>query len=185
MAVSLKRRLLTLSEYHRMAEVGILSDEDRVELLNGEIIQMSPIGSRHAANVKRINQLLSQLIAGKLLIGVQDPIALGNHSEPEPDIVVLKPVDDFYASHHPTAEDVLLVIEVSDSTLQKDKEVKIPLYADAGIPEAWIINLEENQVECFRTPENGTYQSHVIFSYEDTLNFNPFNLAINASDLLG
>lgn len=185
MAVSLKRRLLTRFEYHRMAEVGILSDEDRVELLNGEIIQMSPIGSRHFACVNRINELFISSLAGKAIVSIQNPVSLADFSEPEPDLVVFKYSDNHYADQIPGPDKVMLIIEISDSTLQKDREVKIPLYAEAGIPEVWIINLEENQVECFREPENGIYQFQEIISYEDSLNFTPFHLTIAASDLLG
>jgi len=126
MAAPLVRHRFTVEEYHRMGQAGILSEDDRVELIEGEIVEMAPVGSRHAACVKRLNALLSRRAGGRALVSVQDPIRLGEHSEPQPDLALLKPREDFYAAAHPGPEDVLLVIEVAETSLEYDREVKLP-----------------------------------------------------------
>lgn len=158
MAVQLQRHRFTASEYHRMAEAGILSEDDRVELIEGELVEMTPIGSRHAACVKRLNQLLSQQVGQHALVSVQDPIRLGERSEPEPDLAVLRPRADFYASAHPGAEDALLVVEVAEASLDYDRAVKLPLYARFGIPEVWLVDLTDEGVEVYRRPTPQGYQ---------------------------
>ncbi|HYY41710.1 MAG TPA: Uma2 family endonuclease, partial [Pyrinomonadaceae bacterium] len=124
MSVQIAKRYFNVSEYYRMAEAGILTEADRVELINGEIIKMSPIGSLHAACVKGLNQLLHRQMGDAALIGVQDPIRLNDFSEPEPDITLLRPRPDRYAQAHPTSPDVLLVVEVADTTVLYDRNVK-------------------------------------------------------------
>jgi Uma2 family endonuclease len=133
MAFQVSTHRFTVEEFHRMAEVGILSDDDRVELLEGEIIEMTPIGSQHAACVARLTQELSQRIGMTAILWVQNPVRLDQHSEPQPDIALLRPRQDFYASAHPGPEDVLLLIEAADRTAQLDRAIKLPLYAKAGI----------------------------------------------------
>jgi len=155
MTVAISKRIFSVAEYHQMVDAGILTENDKIELINGEFITMSPIGSKHASCVKRLNTLLSNQLQDDAIISVQDPIQADEYSEPEPDLAVLKPRADFYADGHPQPSDVLIVIEVSDSTLGFDKEVKLPLYAKAGIPEAWVINLPENTVEIYTTPQTG------------------------------
>jgi hypothetical protein len=169
MPVHLQRRLISRDEYRRMAEAGILAEDERVELLAGELIYMSPIGSKHAAHVKRTRQYLGEIIGQQALIGVQDPIALDPHSEPEPDISLLIPRSDFYAGQHPQAEDVLLLIEVADSSLDMDREMKLPLYAEAGIPELWILNLPRQLLEVYRQPEGKSYREQRILRPGDEI----------------
>lgn len=152
------RRQFTVDEYHRMAEAGILTEDDRIELIAGELITMSPIGTRHAACVKRLNRLLGRALGASVLISVQDPIRLGDDSEPQPDLAVLRPRPDDYARGHPTASDVLLLIEVADTSQRYDREVKVPLYARAGIPEIWLVDLAAETVERYAEPANGTYR---------------------------
>nr|WP_150107111.1 Uma2 family endonuclease [Halothece sp. PCC 7418] len=148
----LEKRLFTVSEYQKMAEVGILTERDRVELMAGEIIPISPIGYRHAATVKRLNDLFGQRIGNQAIRGIQDPIVLDNQSQPQPDVVLLHPRSDYYASGHPQPQDIYLLVEVADSSITYDREIKIPLYAQAEIPEVWLIDLNENSVEVYQNP---------------------------------
>lgn len=158
MSIQVARRFFTVDEYHRMGEVGILSENDRIELIEGEILQMSPIGSRHAACVKRLTKIFTTRLGDQAIVSVQDPVVLGDFSEPEPDIAILKPRDDFYDQALPNATDVLLVIEVADTTIEYDREIKLPAYARAGIPETWICDLRTEVVNAHRDPVNGIYR---------------------------
>lgn len=153
------KRLFTVSEYHSLAAAGILSEDDRVELIEGEIFQMAAIGNRHAGCVKRLNRLLSRALADRVLLGVQDPIAVDDYSEPEPDISVLHPRADDYASAHPSPEEIFLVIEVADSSARFDRLRKIPVYARNGIPEAWLVDLTVDRVEVYREPSSLGYRN--------------------------
>jgi len=140
-----------------MAAAGILSEDDRVELLQGEIVEMSPIGSRHAACVNRLTRVLSARLGQQAIVSVQNPVRLSEYSEPEPDLALLHGRDDFYAEALPGAGDVWLVVEVAQSSMAVDREVKIPLYARGGIPEVWLVDLEEERVEVYRRPEEEGY----------------------------
>ncbi|MCB1920590.1 MAG: Uma2 family endonuclease [Candidatus Competibacteraceae bacterium] len=152
------RHRWTVAEYHRMAEVGLLNEDSRVELIDGEIIEIAPIGSPHGGHVKRCIRLFSKVVDDKAIIAAQDPVVLGNYEEPEPDIALLRWRDDDYEQMHPRPEDVLLLIEVSDSTLRYDRDVKVPLYAKNGIPEVWLLDIQNRQLEIYREPSNGAYQ---------------------------
>ncbi|PWB46365.1 MAG: Uma2 family endonuclease [Candidatus Methylomirabilota bacterium] len=158
MAVEVLRRSFTVDEYHRMGEAGILREDDRVELIEGELITMTPIGSRHAACVDRLNHLFSQRIGRQCIVRVQSPIRLGEHSEPQPDLAILRLHADFYAQAHPTAKDVLFVVEVAETSAGYDREVKLPLYARSGIAEVWLVDLTEGRVEVYRQPSPQGYQ---------------------------
>jgi len=158
MSVQIDRRIFSVDEYHRMSEAGILSEDDRVELIEGEIIKISPIGSRHAACVNRLNFLLNRKAGQAAIVSIQNPIRLHDYSEPEPDIALLQSRDDFYSEAHPGPKDVLLIIEVSDTSIEYDRTVKLPLYARAGIPEVWLANLLKDSVEAFSQPLNGVYR---------------------------
>jgi Uma2 family endonuclease len=158
MGVQLARRLFTVAEYHKMAEAGILSEDDRVELLEGEIVAMSPIGSRHAGLVNRLNRLFSQRAGDQVVVSVQNPVRLGGYSEPQPDLALLRPRADFYTSSHPGPEDVLLAVEVAETSAAVDREVKVPLYARFGVPEVWLVDLAGDQVEVFREPSAEGYR---------------------------
>lgn len=153
-----KRHRLKVEDYHRMGEAGIFDENARVELIDGEIVDMVPIGSLHAGTVKRLIRLLERALGETALLSVQHPVVLSPYSEPEPDIALLKPREDFYTRSHPGPEDVLLIIEVSDTTLRYDREVKVPPYARAGIPEVWLIDLESKQLEIYRHPRAQGYQ---------------------------
>lgn len=157
--MAVARRQFTVADYHRMRDAGIFSEDDRVELLDGDILQMSPIGPLHAAIVKRINTLLGKTPLGQLIVSVQDPIQLSDLSEPQPDIAILKYRSDYYGSTHPRPEDILLLIEVSDTSLEYDKKNKLPRYADSYIVEVWIIDIENQQIEQYSNPANGSYRT--------------------------
>lgn len=158
MAVEIKRKHFTVDEYYRMLEAGILTEDDRVELIDGEIIEMSPIGSHHAGCVTRLNMLLNQLVGQQSIVAIQNPIHLSDWSEPQPDVALLKMRADFYANSHPTPPDILLVIEVADSSVGYDKPLKIPRYARAGIAEVWLVDLPAAIVEVYSDPVGNQYQ---------------------------
>jgi len=147
-----------------MGEAGVFSPDVRVELIEGEIIDMSPIGDRHAACVDALDELVRGALGRTVSVRAQGPITLDARSEPQPDISILKRRDDFYRDGKPRPEDVLLLIEVSDSTLAYDRQVKVPLYARAGIPEVWIVNINDERVETFAGPSGGAYQTTATFS---------------------
>lgn len=152
------KKWFTVTDYYRMADTGILTAEDRVELIEGEIIKMSPIGSRHAACVNRLTAYLHAIVQNTAIVSVQNPIHLDEYSEPEPDLALLKPRKDFYANAHPTPSDILLIIEVSDTSFEYDRDVKLPLYAKVGIPEAWLIDLQNEKIEIHRQPVANRYK---------------------------
>ena len=157
MAVQLLRRCFTVEEYHRMGQFGILSEDDRVELIEGEIVEMTPIGSRHAACVARLTALFSR-VQPRGIVWVQNPIRLGQRSEPQPDLALLRPRPDFYDEAHPGTADVLLVVEVAETSGNVDRKVKVPLYARAGVPEVWLVDLGGECIEVYRNPGSQGYQ---------------------------
>ena len=158
MSVQFQKRYFNVDEYYRMAEVGLLSPDDRVELIEGEIVEMSPIGSTHGGTVKRSSTFLRRELGDAVIVSVQDPIHLNDFSEPQPDIALLRPREDFYTKSHPTSSEVLIVIEVADTSVNYDRNVKLPLYARAGIPEAWLMVLPKDVIEVHSQPENGKYK---------------------------
>ena len=148
---------LTVDDYYRMAEAGVLSPDDRTELIEGEIIDMAPIGSAHADVVMLLTELLMQRVGGSAKVRAQVPVRLSLRSEPQPDLAVVKAKPAGYRRAHPTADDVLLLIEVSDTTLRYDLDVKARLYATHGIPEYWVVDLVANRVWCHRLPSGTRY----------------------------
>lgn len=176
------RRLFTVSEFHSMAEAGILTEDDRVELIEGEIYRMAPIGSRHAACVNRLNHLLQGTGA---ILSPQNPLALNDRSEPLPDLALLRWRDDFYSRSHPTPGDVLLLIEVADTSVGFDRGVKTPLYAQRGIPEFWLVDLSKSVVEIHRQPSVKGYQHVRRFGKGDRIAPLAFpELELDVSDIL-
>jgi len=169
MPVQAPRRLFSVNEFHEMADAGIFREDDRVELLAGEIVEMTPIGSRHAACVSRLNRLLHAQLGPECIVRVQDPVRLDDYSEPQPDMAVVKPRGDFYSGAHPTAADVLLVIEVADTYADADRGEKAPLYARSRIPETWIVDLDGHVVDVYGRPDINGYQQHQRFGPEDHL----------------
>lgn len=146
------RRRFTRTEYRRMSEVGILGEDDRVELIRGEIVQMSPPGRRHRAFVDNLNQLLVLRLAGRAIVSVQSPVALADDTEPQPDLAVLRRRPVPYKERDAHAADVLLLIELADTSLAYDRSTKLRLYAEAGIPEYWVVDCAAETVETHRTP---------------------------------
>jgi Uma2 family endonuclease len=163
MSANLKNHF-TVSEYERMGEIGMFPPDARVELIEGEIIEMSPIGSRHAACVRLLSRALNQQVGEKAIVSIQDPIRLNDFSEPQPDVAILKFRQDYYREGHPGPDDVLVVIEVADATVHYDRHVKMPLYARAGISEALLFNLPDDRLECFSRPEMGVYQDNRVLN---------------------
>jgi hypothetical protein len=175
----------TVEEYYRMAETGVLRPGARVELLNGEIIDMSPIGPFHGGVAKRLNQIFTQLSRGRWVVAVQDPLRLGAHSEPQPDLMLLKPAADGYTAHHPGPEEVFLVVEIADTTLMQDRAVKLPAYGHAGVAEVWIANLLDATVEVYREPHFAGYSSKVILRAGDTASPEAFpDVTVDVAELL-
>ena len=164
----------TVDDYYAMAEVGILSHDERVELVNGEIIPMSPIGKRHRSSVYALGHLISLQLRDRALVGVQNAVYLDNCKEFQPDVTILRSSDDFYLSNPPGPDDVLLLIEVSDSSLSYDRDVKLSLYASAGIPEFWIANIPDSVVEVYTDPSGSEYQTRRVFSAEDSVSPSAF-----------
>jgi Uma2 family endonuclease len=158
-----RRRRFTVDEYYRMAEAGILHEDSRVELIDGDIISMSPIGSRHAACVDILSELLRPRLGKRGFDRVQGPIRLGEKSEPVPDLTIIKPRADHYAKAHPGPGDIIFVIEVMDSSADDDRGVKLGLYARAGIKEVWLVDLNDETIEVYRQPANGAYAPPTVF----------------------
>jgi Uma2 family endonuclease len=148
---------LTVADYYRMAEVGILAPDARVELIDGEIIDMAPPGSSHAGTVDYLLKVLARAVGDSANVRVQNPVRLSRYSEPQPDLALLRPHEDFYRADHPTAEDLLLVVEVAASSLRFDRKKKVPLYARHGVPEVWLVDLGGQRLVRYRSPEQGTY----------------------------
>jgi Uma2 family endonuclease len=155
--VEVRRRRFTLEEYYRMAEVGILGPEDHVELIEGEIVEMSPIGPRHATCVNALNRRLLQAVGDRAVLSPQNPVRLLPDSEPQPDVVLLRPPEARYWEHRAEPADAMLVVEVSETSYRYDRHVKLPLYARAGVPEVWIVDLAHAVVEVFREPRAAGY----------------------------
>jgi Uma2 family endonuclease len=167
--VAATRRRFTRAEYYRMAEVGILGEHDRVELIRGEIVEMSPIGRRHNAFVGNLNQLLVMRLAGRAIVWAQSSIALADDTEPQPDLVVLRRGAVSYKDRDPRGEDALLVVEVADSSLAYDRSTKLRLYAEAGILEYWVVDCVAEAVEVYRSPGPEGYREVIRVSDTATL----------------
>ncbi len=151
------RHRISVDDYYRMAEVGLLAPDAKVELIDGEIFDMAPTGSRHFAAVTRLQRLLERAVMDSAVIAVQSSLRLSPRSQPEPDLVVLKPSPDFYAQALPTGSDSLLVIEVADTTLAYDVKLKAPLYARHGVPEYWVFDIEQKALRRFADPKDGDW----------------------------
>lgn len=184
--VQLLRRKFTVEQYHKMVESGILTENDRVELIRGEILEMSPIGTKHAACVNRLVNLLIQLLGKRIILASQNPVALNNNSEPQPDVALLKPSEDFYETAHPQPQDIFLLIEVSNSTVIYDREEKIPLYAQTNIEEVWLVDINEQIVEVYQQPTATGYQHIQKFTNGQTLSIQAFpDVNISITEIFG
>ena len=153
----LRRHRLTVDEYYRMSEVGVLPREARTELIEGEVIDLNSIGSRHARAVRFLTMALIEAAGPLALVSGQNPVRLSQHSEPVLDLALLRLRDDGYGESHPGPGDVLLIIEVADTSLEYDRRIKVPLYARHGVPEVWLLDLERRELRFFRQPVGEAY----------------------------
>jgi len=167
-----------------MAETGVLRPNARVELLNGEIIDMSPIGPFHGGLVKRLSRMFNLRAKGRWIVSTQDPLHLDDQSEPQPDVMLLKPDGADYMNRHPQADDVFLLIEVSDTTLEYDRSEKLPAYGLAGIAEVWIVNLNELAVEVYREPHFTGYSSRTVLQAGEVAPLAFPDAAVDVAELL-
>ncbi len=180
------KRLFTVDEYERLVQEGILTEDEHVELIEGEIVEMVPAGSHHSGTVKYLLALLSQTLGTSVVIGVQDPIRLPPFSEPEPDLSILRARADYYRFLTPAPEDVIFLIEVADRSASTDRTVKVPLYAAAGIPEVWIVDLAVNLIEVHSVPAEGRYMDVRFAKRGDSVSPAAFpDLTIAVNDILG
>ena len=186
MALPLERKQFTTTEYHRMVEAGVLHEDDRLELLDGEILKMAAIGPRHSMCVDTLAAFLITKLKKTAIVKNQNPVRLNDFSEPEPDLAVVRPRADRYAGGHPTPYDILILIEVADTTAENDRNAKIPAYARAGISEAWLVDLNNDRIEIYTQPDQGFYREIRIVSREQRVVSQNFpNLRLKADDILG
>lgn len=177
---------ISVELYHLMAERGTFAPDERIELIDGEIIEMSPIGSRHVSCVNFLSAFLNRLYLDKFIISIQNPIVAADDSEPQPDLALLYPRDDFYRTATATGKDVALVIEVADSTAGFDRSRKFPVYAEAGIPEAWLVDLEAGLVEVHFFPKERAYGVVKVYVRGDMATSETMpDLKIPVNDILG
>lgn len=181
------QRRFTVDEYYRMGEAGVFGEDDRVELLDGHIYALSPIGSEHAACVRRLSRLFQRDVESHAIVSTQNPVRLNEASEPDPDLALLSPRDDDYAARHPRPDDVMLVVEVADTSATFDRDVKRPLYARAGIPELWIVDLAENRIAVHRSPRDDAYAERQLVERGQSVSVQalPTLDPIAAQDVLG
>jgi Uma2 family endonuclease len=163
MASVYERHRITLDEYHRMAEASVFDPDSRVELIEGELIEMPPINPPHAFGVERVLNQFARRLAGRAWIRCQDPVTLVPDSEPQPDIVLARNDSRGYGDHHPAPNEILLAVEVAQSSLQFDRKVKVPLYARSGIREMWLVNLVDGELVAHREPSGAWYGSIEVY----------------------
>jgi Uma2 family endonuclease len=176
----------TVDQYHQMGEAGIFLPDDRVELIDGEIIEMNPIGDPHAGGVNRLNEAFVVRLIGRAVVAPQNPVRLAAHDEPQPDLAILRFRADYYASPGPRPDDVLLLIEVADSSVSYDRRVKAPLYARNGIPEYWLVDLGRGQVVVYRDPSPDGYRSMQVHQRGSTLSLVELpDVTIAVAEMLG
>ena len=161
--VELPRRLFTVAEYHRMAEAGILAEEERIELIDGEIVEMAPIGTRHLGCVINLTRLFVTRLGDRAVVSPQNPVVILPRSEPQPDLLLLRPLAVSYSQHRPASDDVLLAVEVADTTVRFDRLVKGRLYAQARIPEFWLCLAADGTVEVYRGPSGEGYADMTLY----------------------
>jgi Uma2 family endonuclease len=166
-STAIQHHLLSVSDYYRMAETNILSEDERVELINGELFDMAPIGSFHADFIDRLARLFFKQADDSIRVRIQNPLHLSDFAEPEPDIALVK--DSNYRQQHPTAQDVLLLIEVADTSLHYDRTIKLPLYAKHLIPEVWLCDIKEKRLDIYQQPDNDYYRLHLRHKAEEKI----------------
>lgn len=167
-----RRLRFTVDEYYKMIELGMLKDYEKAEIIEGELIQKMPIGKKHSAVVEKLNEILRDRLGKSVSLRNQQPVKFDDYNEPEPDLAILQRREDFYSDKKPVPKDVLLLIEVSDATLRYDRDTKLTLYAEAGIPEVWIVNLPNDIVEVHQKPSVGIYQLTKIFKRGEQIESN-------------
>jgi Uma2 family endonuclease len=187
MRVDVEKKRFTVDDYYRMGDAGILGPDDRVELINGEILTMSPIGSRHMVCVDRATAVFAPtLVAKKAILSIQNAVWISEITMPQPDVLLLKPQEDYYAGRFRKPADVLLLIEVSDTTLRRDRNVKLPLYAAAGVSEVWIEDLKHELLLVYRDPAGSAYSTCLTFKHGESVS--PLalpDMLVSVDDLLG
>jgi Uma2 family endonuclease len=180
------KKLFTVDEYHRMGDAGILPEDKRFELIRGEIIEMPQALPPHSGRVNRLTSLFTSRLGSSIVLSVQNPSSIDDMSEPVPDVTLLKPRADFYTESHPGPSDVLLMIEVSNTSVRFDTKVKAPLYAEAGIREYWILNIPKNVLEVRSEPVNGVYTRHEILKHGQTVSPRAFpEVTFKVEEILG
>lgn len=185
MTVQLTRRLFTADEYERMIAAGVFQEDDRIELIEGEIIAMSPIGARHAACVNRLAALLYRSLPSSLILSTQNPIRLSPRSEPQPDFAVLHARPDFYAQALPTPADIVLLVEVTETSLAYDRDVKVPRYARGGIPEVWLVDIVHGMIVRYAQPATQGYHDICqVYPGQEIISGSIPNLALKVDDIL-
>lgn len=157
-AQQLPKYPLSVHHFHKMIDLEILYEDEPIELIEGELITMAPIGPAHSAKVRRLNRVLSNAVKDFAIVDVQNPVTLGEYSEPQPDLTLLRMSEDYYETENPKAEDVLLLIEIADSSLRSDKHLKIPLYARHGIVEIWLFDVNKKRTEVYLQPSEDGYR---------------------------
>jgi len=183
---TLPHRCFTADEYHRMGEAGILRDDDRVELIDGQIVEMAAIGDRHVSRVIELNAIFASRVGQRAWVSVQNPLRLSKQSEPQPDLVLMRRASDKGVTGAPHPEDVLLLIEVADTTLPYDRDTKLPLYAAAGIPEVWILDLAGDRLRVYREPDGLDYRRADILLRDATVSPLAFpDLELTVEEILG
>jgi len=185
MPVQISRRLLSVEDYHRMGEEMIIGYDEKVELIRGEIFNKFPKSPRHAFTRNRLTRILLNLSKNKAYLRVQGPLQIGQFSEPEPDISLLSLPGKQYEDAHPSPANVLLLIEIADVPLDYIEQIKLPLYAEAGIPEVWIINVAAAEVEQYREASGGKYRLRKLFPLETKLSLPALDAELSVNDILG
>jgi len=187
MARALRARRFTVDEYQRMGETGILASDERLELIAGHIIVREPIGLRHASTVDRLTRLWTSRLGERAIVRIQNPVRFAREdSEVQPDVMLLRPRDDFYSTAHPVAADVLLLIEVADATLRLERRVRLPLYARVGVQESWLCDLVSARVEVYREPLGRRYGVMQTLTRGEPIRSLAFpDVALIVDDLLG
>jgi Uma2 family endonuclease len=179
------KHLTNLDEWQRMGEANIFPLNSHIELIDGEILEMAPIGFNHAGHINRLVKLLTKLIPDEVITSVQNPLQLGDLSEPEPDFMLLKPNADYYSSRHPVANDVLLLIEVADSSFKFDQTHKLRLYALHNVPEYWLLNLNNSCLEVYRKPHGEVYAEKTTLYSGDSITLSQLpDISIQIADIL-
>ena len=186
MEMEVTKKLFTVDEFYRIAEAGIFTEDDRVELIDGEIIEMSPVGNLHIACVHRATTFFTEAFGRRAIVSIQSPLRLSKYTEPLPDVIVLKPVADFYASRKCSPADVLFLVEVSDTTLRYDKNIKLPRYAAAGVAEVWIEDLKNELLLVYRNPAEKGFGTSLVLHRGDSISPLAFpKVTFKVDDLLG